>query len=183
MGLEAVQISETLLKSIQRCNLLIKGTVIMALILSSTMRYSITVLLYFFLVGCSKDIEVSDCKDLLAISSLSNVQDKLVVWVDNYSWGSLSTNDFSYGGGVVPGQYRIPDNGFDWGMLEMDQNLGQLRIVTGATLEKEPVLSVSFAEYSRQSVLVKHKGSDTFGIKDTENLHVLSDRVAVYCNR
>lgn len=65
----------------------------------------------------------------------------------------------------------------------MDDSLAQLRIVTGAMLEREPVLSVSFSEYSRQSVLVKHRGSDTFGIKDKENLHVLSDRVAVYCNR
>lgn len=91
--------------------------VIMVLILNSAMRYSITVLLSFFLVGCSKGIEVSDCKDLLAISSLSNVQERLVVWVDDYSRGSLSIHDFSYDGGVVSGQYRIPDIGFDWAYL------------------------------------------------------------------
>lgn len=131
--------------------------------------------------GCSGKNDVQSCEQLLDIASSREVQEKLISWVDSYSWNTLSDNDFSYGGGVIPGQYRIPDMGFDWSLLKMDKTIGQIRVVTAAALEKGPLLSVSFAEVSRQSVLIRHADSETFGIKDKDHLFMINDRVAIYC--
>jgi len=153
----------------------------MGLILNSIVRCCALICICFVLAGCSEDVEVRDCDDLRAIVSLSKVQDKLVAWADKYPWSSLADKDYSYGGGVVPGQYRIPDAKFDWNLLKMDKKLAQIRVITSSTLEIKPVLSISFSEYSRRSVLIKNKNSDTFGIKDKEHLYMISERVAVYC--
>lgn len=135
----------------------------------------------FMLLSCEWIEAESECDRLFTVTKKIEVENALLAWVDASLDSSLALNDYKYGGGVFPGEYSIPDVGFNWDLLGMDTNVAGIRIVTGAALAKEPVQSVSFAEMSRISVIVRKKSSNGFGIKDVENLKKVTNRVAIYC--
>lgn len=144
-------------------------------------RFVAIVVICGFFAACSKN-RPEYCSSLDTIASDLKAQKELIRWVDGHLDEVLLLDEFLYGGGVVPGEYRIPDKGIDWEVIGMDVGIAQIRIITKAALEKEPILSVSFSELSRQSILVKLPDSDSFGIKNIDALKIINNRIAVYCN-
>jgi len=117
-----------------------------------------------------------------------DIQKVLTDWVeDNIENANFTNNDITSASGRAPGHYRLLQNSFDWKLLSMDPEDGQIRILgsikrTGE-IDVDNIQSVSFSDRSRVSVLVRTASSDDFGVfnLNKEFVRPVTPLVAIYC--
>jgi hypothetical protein len=100
----------------------------------------------------------------------------LLSWVqDNVERRVLNRQDVIFGGGMVPGAYRL-DRQFDWKLLDFRED-AQIRIIGD---DYARPTSIFFGERSRAGIIVRLRSSSNFGVPNDAVVD-LGDRVGIYC--
>lgn len=151
------------------------------------MKKTILCLSFFILVACFflYPEKPNYCEKLVQLLDDKVVAQKLVAWVDNNIAMHILAGDYKSSTGVVPGDYELLNADFDWGILGFNSSEARIRFVSSilsTNLKFVDVKSVSFAEKSRMSVLVRLSHSKSFGTYSHSTFAVdVDDRIAVFC--
>jgi hypothetical protein len=113
------------------------------------------------------------------------VQIALEHWVQtNVESKKIKLTDLIRSSGISPGYYEL-NKEFDWGLLDIDPERGQVRLIPGRNEQGEfdfaNIQSVSFTDRSRVSILVRTSTSHNYGVRDIEHITQITSSIAIYC--
>jgi hypothetical protein len=143
----------------------------------------IVILLGMFLLF--KYQTTGQCSRFDEIAKRQDVQLTLEQWVStNVDSNKITLADLERSSGIYPGNYSLKRK-FDWSLLNIDPQKGQVKIIVGRNEKGEfdfsNIQSVSFTDRSRVSILVRTSISNSYGIRDKEHIRPITASVAVYC--
>ena len=127
------------------------------------------------------------CENLQNKINNPKVLYKLEQWYDfNFTGKRLSNEKYIFGGQFMPGSYTYKGQ-FDWNLINFDEKRAIIKIIKYSSIIRDEqkeidVKSVSLAERSRMSIVIKSLDSIDYGVgTDKKFLIKVSERVAIFC--
>ncbi|MEJ2407477.1 MAG: hypothetical protein P8171_25065 [Candidatus Thiodiazotropha sp.] len=150
-------------------------------LISFALSIAIVIAVYFVFIWQT----AGQCGRFEGMAKKRDVQLALERWVkSNVESKKINLTNLIRSSGIYPGYYEL-NKEFDWGLLGIDPEKGQVRLIPGRNKHGEfdlsDIQSVSFTDRSRVSVLVRISTSRNYGIRDIKHITQITSSIAIYC--